>query len=84
MHCLPAMESASQDVLKELISSDMGLAFVERFAIQKELKRGKLREIKITEGAPKIELGICYLKKNQSNPVVQAFLSFIKEGDFDT
>jgi DNA-binding transcriptional LysR family regulator len=72
------METGSQDVMKECVTTDMALAFVERFAVQKELKAGLIREIKIEEGPLQIELGFCYLKDRQQSPVIQAFLNLIQ------
>ena len=73
------METGSQDILKEFLTKDMGLAFIENFAIQKELKEKRFRKIAIKEGSPVMQLGVCYLKERQQSPIIQAFLTLLDE-----
>jgi DNA-binding transcriptional LysR family regulator len=76
------MESASTDLIKELVSQDNGACFLVRSAIQQELKAHTLKEVSIVEGAPRIEYGIGYLQRKTLSPAAWAFLRLLdKVGD---
>ncbi len=73
------MESASTDLIKELVSQDNGTCFLVRSAVQEELKSKALREIRILEGAPRIEYGIGYLQRKALSPAAWAFLRLLEQ-----
>lgn len=73
------IESASIELLKDFIIKDTGIGFIERFAIRREIEEKKVREIKIREGAPVINLGICYLNEKNLSPMIQSFLRMLDE-----
>lgn len=71
------MESASTDLIKELVSQDNGACFLVRSAVQQELKTNTLKQVRILEGAPRIEYGIGYLQRKTLSPAAWAFLRLL-------
>ena len=74
-----AMEAGSIVVLKEFVMQDSGLAFVERDAIEEELKNGSLKSVYILEGSPTIEFGIGYRNRKDLSPPAWAFLGLLEK-----
>ena len=74
-----AMEDLSSDIVKQFLLQDEGAAFITRFAIQKELDEGTLREIRIAEGGPTIEFSLAYLDQQYLSPGLQQFLDSLSE-----
>jgi DNA-binding transcriptional LysR family regulator len=74
-----AMEAGSIVVLKEFVIQDSGLAFVERDAIEEELKNGSLKSVHIFEGSPTIEFGIGYRNRKDLSPPAWAFLRLLEK-----
>ncbi len=74
-----AMEAGSIVVLKEFVMQDSGLAFVERDAIEEELKNGSLKSVHILEGSPTIEFGIGYRNRKDLSPPAWAFLRLLEK-----
>lgn len=72
-----AMESASIALLKEFVRQDSGIAFVERGAVDEELKNGILKSVRILEGSPVIESGIGYRNRRDLSPPARAFLRLL-------
>lgn len=73
------MESASVDLIKELISLDRGAGFLVRSAVQDELAAGILRSVSILEGVPQIHYGIGYLDRRDLSPAAWAFLRLLDQ-----
>jgi DNA-binding transcriptional LysR family regulator len=76
-----AMESASLTLLKEFVGQDNGLAFVERDAVDDELKNGFLKSVHILEGSPVIEFGIGYRNRKDLSPPAWAFLRLLEKSE---
>jgi DNA-binding transcriptional LysR family regulator len=74
---LIAMESASVTVLKEFVRQDRGIGFVERDAVDEELKNGTLQAVCVLEGSPAIEFGIGYRNRKDLSPSAWAFLRLL-------
>jgi DNA-binding transcriptional LysR family regulator len=74
---LIAVESASTGLLKEFVRQDSGIGFIQRGAVEEELKDGRLRLIQIIEGFPVIEDGIAYANRRELSPAAWAFLRLI-------
>ena len=72
-----AVESASTARLKEFIRQDNGIGFVERGAVEGELKDGTLRSIRIVEESPVVESGIAYANRRELSPAAWAFLRLL-------
>lgn len=76
------IESASTDLIKEMVSQDNGACFLVRSAVQQEFKTNTLKEVPILEGAPRIEYGIGYLRRKTLSPAAWAFLRLLdRAGD---
>jgi DNA-binding transcriptional LysR family regulator len=76
-----AMESASIHLLKEFVQKDSGVAFVERDAVDEELKNGTLKAVRILEGSPTIEFGIGYRNRKDLSSPAWAFLRLLDKSD---
>ena len=74
---LIVMESASVNLLKEFVRQDRGIGFVERDAVDEELKNGTLQAVRILEGSPAIEFGIGYRYRRDLSPSAWAFLRLL-------
>ena len=72
-----AAESVSTARLKEFIRQDNGIGFVERGAVEQELKDGTLRSIRILEESPVVESGIAYANRRELSPAAWAFLRIL-------
>ena len=72
-----AVEATSTAVLKEFVLQDSAIGFVERDAVEQELKDGTLRSIRILEGCPIIEFGIGYANRRELSPAAWAFLRLL-------
>jgi DNA-binding transcriptional LysR family regulator len=72
-----SVESASTAGLKDFVRQDAGIGFIERGAVQEELKNGALRTIQIVEETPLIEFGIAYANRRELSPAAWAFLRLI-------
>jgi DNA-binding transcriptional LysR family regulator len=72
-----AAESVSTARLKEFIRQDNGIGFVERGAVEQELKDGTLRSIRIVEESPVVESGIAYANRRELSPAAWAFLRLL-------
>ena len=71
------MESASVALLKEFVRQDNGIGFVERDAVDAELKNDTLQTVRILEGSPAIEFGIGYRDRRDLSPPAWAFLRLL-------
>ncbi len=76
---LIAMESASPTLLKEFVRQDNGVGFVERDAVDDELRNGTLQTIHILEGSPAIEFGIGYRNRKDLSAPAWAFLRLLEK-----
>ena len=74
---LIAMESSSVNLLKEFVLRDKGVGFVERDAVNEELKKGALMAVRVLEGSPAIEFGIGYRSRKDLSPPAWAFLRLL-------
>ena len=75
------MESASIDLIKEFIRQDVGVCFLEKFAVQRELADNIFKSINILAGLPTIRFGIGYLHKKNLSPAAWAFLHLLDKMD---
>lgn len=70
-------EVVSTALLKKFVLDDNGMGFVERDAVDEELRDGSLRSIGIIEGSPIIEFGIAYANRRELSPAAWAFLRLL-------
>jgi DNA-binding transcriptional LysR family regulator len=56
---------------------DNGIGFVERDAVDEELKNDTLQTVRILEGSPAIEFGIGYRDRRDLSPPAWAFLRLL-------
>lgn len=76
-----AMESASVALLKEFVSQDKGVGFLEWDAVEEDLRRGILRPVQVLEGSPTIEFGIGYRNRRDLSPQAWAFLRLLYKSE---
>ena len=75
------MESGSADLIKELVNQDTGVGFLVKSAVENDLKRNKLRNVRLLEGPPIIEYGIGYLNRKSLSPAAWSFLRLLDNID---
>jgi len=75
------MESGSIVLVKEFVMQDRGLAFMEKGAVEEELKNGSLISVHILEGSPIIEFGIGYRNRRDLSPPAWAFLRLLENSN---
>ena len=75
------MESASIDVVKEFVRQDVGVCFLEKYAVLEELSRNDFKAVRILEGGPVIRFGLGYLHKKLLSPAAWAFLRLLDKTD---
>jgi DNA-binding transcriptional LysR family regulator len=78
---LVTMESASIALLKEFVHHDNGVGFIEKDAVDEELKNGALKSVHILEGSPAIEFGIGYRNRRDLSPSAWAFLRLLDKSE---
>jgi hypothetical protein len=66
-------------LLKELVSRDNGVAFIERGAAKAELEEHLLKEVRITEGSPVVRIAVAYGNQKEVSPPAGAFMRFLME-----
>lgn len=76
-----AMESASMNLLKEFVRQDNGVGFLEREAVEDELRDNTFKSVRILEGSPVIEFGIGYRNRRDLSPAAWSFLSLINKSE---
>ncbi len=76
-----AMESASITLLKEFVRQDNGVGFLERDAVEEDIKDNTIKSVKILEGSPIIEFGIGYRNRRDLSPPAWAFLRLLDKSD---
>jgi len=73
------IESANLDFVKELVRQDKGVTFLERYTLREELNEHILREVRILEGTPTVEIGIAYLSRRNLSNAAWAFLRLLEK-----
>ncbi|KMY67737.1 hypothetical protein AAU61_07570 [Desulfocarbo indianensis] len=71
------MESASVDLIKELVGQGQGLGFVVRYAVLDELRKGKLKALRLAEGSPFLDVGVGYVTQRNLSSSAWHFLRFL-------
>ncbi len=75
------LESGNTDLIKELVNQDNGVSLLARVAVQDDLKKKRLRAIRILAGSPTLEYGIGYLRRASLSPGAWAFLRLLDRLD---
>lgn len=75
----PKMNIASSNLLIDFIVMGYGIGYVTKLYIDKELKKGILKELKTTFHTETITYGIMSLKHNIMTSHTQKFIEFLKE-----
>jgi DNA-binding transcriptional LysR family regulator len=71
------MIDKSNYLILEPVRQDKGASFLEKFAVEEDLKNESLRSVCILEGSLTIEFGIGYLQRSYLSPAVWAFLRLL-------
>jgi len=75
------MESASITLLKEFVRQDSGVGFLERDAVEEDIRNGTLKAVRILEGSPIIVFGIGYRKRRDLSPPAWSFLRLLDKSN---
>ena len=70
----PEIELASVDLLIEFAKAGMGVSFVTKQFVHKELENGSLVELKLTDNIPSRNVGIIFLKNKRLSPATKMFI----------
>lgn len=75
------LESDTIDLTKDLVRNGHGAGFFIRSAVQEDILNKKLKEIRILDGSPTVEIGVGYLKRQSLSPGAWAFLRLLEKLD---
>jgi LysR family transcriptional regulator, cyn operon transcriptional activator len=70
----PEIELASVDLLIEFAKAGMGISFVTKEFVMKELQSGELSELRLKEVIPPRQIGIVYIKNRRLSPASRALI----------
>lgn len=73
------MEIGSVEALKQSAASNLGVAFLPRYAVEKELNEGILQELHINQPAKTITAVCVHHKNKWLTPAMNLFLDLLKE-----
>ncbi len=71
------IESGSTDLIKEFVKQNRGYSFLPWFAVEKDLKAGRLILLQIPELKLQVPVDIVYLKGKNLSPLGARFLEFL-------
>lgn len=76
----PAMELDNMEATKKMVDEGLGIALLPKVAVEEELKRGALREIRV-EGLsiPQREIAVIYRKGRPLSRAGEAFIELLEE-----
>jgi DNA-binding transcriptional LysR family regulator len=76
----PAMELDNMEATKKMVEQDLGIAILPKVAVEREVERGELREIRL-EGIelPQREIALIYRKGRPLSRAAKAFVSVLEE-----
>lgn len=74
-------ELESYDLVLTFVKAGLGVGFVNKSHIAKELNAGELFELNLDYKIPTREIGIAFNKKNINNKYIQEFIKAINKGD---
>jgi len=78
-HTRVVMELDSTEAIKSAVEAGLGVGFVSRRAIQKELKLDTLREVHVTKLGMQRTFAITYPRGPEPRGAAGAFLRFLRE-----
>lgn len=73
------IESGSTDLIKEFVKQNRGYSFLPWFAIEKEVKAGKLTLLQIPDLKLHVPVDVVYLKGKSLSALAESFLRFLKK-----
>lgn len=73
------IELWSIEAIKNCVSSNLGISFLPRFVVEKELKENKLQELQVNCSDTKITAIYSYHKNKWVSPAMSLFMKLIKE-----
>ncbi|MBS4203641.1 LysR family transcriptional regulator [Lederbergia citrea] len=74
LEIIPEIELASVDLLIEFAKVGLGISFVTKQFVTKELDNGALVELKLVEQIPSRKIGIVYLRQHQLSKASSTFI----------
>lgn len=72
-----AFECSSAALLKELVRRDNAVGFMERSAVESDVEQCFLKEVRITEGSPRVIIAIGYPHRREISPAARTFLRLV-------
>ena len=69
----------SIEAIKKCVASNLGISFLPRFTVEKELESGKLKELKVGCSDAKITAIYSYHKNKWISPAMSLFINLVRE-----
>ncbi len=79
IHLQQGYELHSYELVIEFVKAGLGLGFINKNHVKKELESGQLIEVKTPFEIPKREIGIAIHKKQENNEYLKEFINMIKK-----
>lgn len=73
----------NNETIKKLVEMNMGICFISKLAVQKELKNGVLKEIRIDDFKIRRNFYFVYHKNRVLSPLAETFKSFIIDKEYE-
>ena len=67
------------EAVKRSVASDLGIAFLPRFTVEEELKRGEVKELRMKPADQEITAACIYHKNKWMTPAMTLFLRILEE-----
>lgn len=72
------MVSESIETIKNAVRDGLGVAFLSKLSVKKEIQDGQFKALRIRKNRITQDISVVYAKKNNSSYMVDEFLSFVK------
>ncbi|KWT79572.1 LysR family transcriptional regulator [Candidatus Magnetominusculus xianensis] len=77
------MVSESIEAIKSAVLEGLGVAFLSKLSVKKEILEGKLMALRIKKNRITQDISVVYSNKNNSSYMVEEFLSFARSYKYD-
>jgi DNA-binding transcriptional LysR family regulator len=76
----PAMELDNMEAAKQMVAEDLGIAILPRAAVEREVQRGELRQVRVHGmKMPRRQITVIYRRGRALSPAAQAFVALLQE-----
>ena len=76
----PTMELDNMEATKKMVEEGLGIAILPKMAVEREVQRGELRQIRVEEMTmPEREIALIYRRRRPLSRAAQAFVRLLEE-----